>query len=271
MGGELLFVLLALTPIAVGAGLIGGDASLTGETDEFGANPDRVDDLIDGEEILTDELPPLVPSPPEGADTLAGTEEDDILSGTDEDELLLGDAGDDSLSGGAGDDYLQGDDGMDSLSGEGGNDVLLGEGGSDILDGGDGNDVLAGGDGADTLQGGAGSDVLIAGEDETDLTDETPDTLDGGDGNDALYFGEGDVVTGGAGADVFAPYGNAVVSDFDPAEDVLVIRYIGEELFLLGQDVTDAGLEITVSNGTSVTLQGVENPLDPDNISFVAV
>ena len=68
-----------------------------------------------------------------------------------------------------------------------------------------GNDQLHGGDGIDTLNGGAGDDLL--------------------------FLGAGDYGNGGEGADAFALHdirsGDAVaqITDFDPAEDSLVVLY----------------------------------------------
>ncbi|SNS19154.1 calcium-binding protein [Tropicimonas sediminicola] len=77
----------------------------------------------------------------------------------------------------------------------GGNDIVGGRGGNDMLDGGDGNDTVLGGDGHDILIGGTGKDKVV-----------------GGAGNDILFAGTAygysgqvaDVLTGGAGKDLFA-------------------------------------------------------------------
>ncbi|QFS82636.1 Hemolysin, chromosomal [Roseivivax sp. THAF40] len=260
MGAELLFILLALTPVAIGAGLIATGAE-DGQ-DEFGADPARED----GAEV--EDADDLIPARPEDSLDIPGTEEDDILTGTDADELVLADAGSDSVDAGAGADYVEGDDGADSLLGGEGDDVLLGGEGDDVLEGGADDDVLAGGVGADTLSGGSGNDILLA--DDAENEDDDADVLDGGEGDDALFFGPGDSATGGEGADVFAPSGSASITDFDSAEDVLLVRYTGETApEITDQVVTSTGLEVSLSNGSVITLAGVTEPLDVASIAFL--
>lgn len=133
---------------------------------------------------------------------------------------MAGCEGDDSGFGGAGN---------DSVLGGTGEDVLEGQAGDDLVDGGSGNDVLNGGGGADDLEGGAGNDTLsggLAAEADTEV-----DFLNGGYGDDHLRLGAGDFGNGGQGADTFALQdfapGQTVVqiTDFDPAEDQLVVMY----------------------------------------------
>ncbi|MCA0994881.1 calcium-binding protein [Alloyangia pacifica] len=104
--------------------------------------------------------------------------------------LLLGSEGDDALEGGAGDDTLDGGSGNDSLDGRAGDDLLIG---------GEGNDQIVGTQGSDTAQGGAGTDILLFLDDALGA----PDVLDGGAGIDVLWGDDGDVMTGGANADLF--------------------------------------------------------------------
>ena len=115
-----------------------------------------------------------------------------------------------AIEGTEGDDYLVGTPENDIIRGLVGNDDLLGLAGDDLLEGGDGNDNLWGHEGADVL--------------------------DGGDGNDLLGGGEGnDILTGGAGADTFhferyieqPDIGDDVITDFDPAEDLIDLSAIG--------------------------------------------
>ncbi len=145
----------------------------------------------------------------------------------------------DSLQGTAGEDTLYGLVGNDSLFGREGHDRLYGGIGNDLLDGGTGNDFLFGGLGSDTLLGGAGRDYL-----------------NGGQGHDTL--------TGGAGADRFAfSYlgGNDVVTDFDAAEDVLVLEYGAQINRVQYRDVNHDGQIDTVLHllGGQVTLLGISD------------
>lgn len=176
----------------------------------------------------------------EGQDQLYGGEGQDVLAGGDGDDGLWGDAGGDALTGDAGDDLVagcegddsaRGDQGDDSVIGGTGDDSLAGQSGDDLVDGGTGRDALFGGDGADELEGGAGNDTLWGDGDGDGGPDAEPDFLNGGRGGDALHLGAGDYGNGGQGADAFtlqdfAP-GKPVVqiTDFDPAEDQLVVIY----------------------------------------------
>ena len=163
-----------------------------------------------------------------GRDTLGGGAGDDLLSGNANRDLLVGDSGNDILLGGRGEDYLLGGTGDDTLMGDGHLSFnALTPGGSpfvplpfpvgfflrdpsndrayprvpdntlsnasifqprdigynDLLEGGDGNDQLYGGLGADTLNGGRGQDYLDPGP--------------------RGFRDNRDIMTGGAGGDVF--------------------------------------------------------------------
>ena len=100
----------------------------------------------------------------------------------------------------------------------------------------------------------------------------TNDTIDGGKGNDFLYgYGGDDTLTGGAGADVFVfavGGGHDVVTDYTPAEDILVLDYGTRiDTYYAGtfttSSVTDtasdasAGLTFNINDNDSITLLGV--------------
>ncbi len=122
-----------------------------------------------------------------------------------------------------------------------GDDHIIGNSGADNLRSFDGSDLLEGGGGNDTLFGNGGR-VQTFGEDDEPLQNlvilET-DTLLGGAGDDDLWAWNGGVMTGGEGSDVFltrVTFGNpvvqaqlspALITDFDPAEDVLVVGPVG--------------------------------------------
>lgn len=164
-----------------------------------------------------------------GNDTLTGENGDDTLIAGEGNDALLGGAGNDSLAGQAGDDLLHGDAGDDSLMGGEGADTLNGGDGADWLAGGSDQDLLQGGAGQDTLDGGAGHDTIWG--QSPDMPDTEVDFLNGGTGDDVLMISRGDIAMGGDGSDSFqlidiAPDGPvAQISDFNPAEDDLIIYY----------------------------------------------
>lgn len=96
------------------------------------------------------------------------------------------------------------------------------------------------------------------------------DTIDGGRGNDFIY-GEGgnDVLTGGAGADVFVLSvggGHDMVTDFNPAEDTLVLDFGGHSQTYYPGSFSSSGVSALDSSGDlvlslneadSITLVGV--------------
>jgi Ca2+-binding RTX toxin-like protein len=89
------------------------------------------------------------------------------------------------------DNILNGTQGNDKIYALGGNDIVYGNAGNDIIDGGNGNDKLYGGDGNDKIFGGCGNDII----DGVKSNSLTPSS----------NFGKGeiDILTGGAGKDLF--------------------------------------------------------------------
>jgi Ca2+-binding RTX toxin-like protein len=164
-------------------------------------------------------------------------------------DWLIGDGGDNFLQGGLAGDVLYGRDGDDYLDGGAGDDTLQGDGGDDVLAGGDGDDILRGVSGNDGLHGGAGDDHLY-----------------GGDGDDLLIGGAGfDEMNGGAGADTFVFYGNAlegldIITDFDPAEDILrLVGVSGPDDWQNASVHTNLDGDVVITfPGSAVTLQGTD-------------
>ncbi len=189
------------------------------------------------------------------------------LTGWRGDDDLFGAAGDDVIDGFGGADFIDGGAGDDILMGDAGNDILLGGDGDDTLHGGEGQDILDGGDGDDDLRGNtnigieqlypAWSSAYVTYDGEVsdsyfemlDLleskafeeADFSSDILYGGAGEDMLVAGIGDVMTGGDGSDDFilGPWladaseadlsaEPALITDFDPEEDSLVIVHDAE-------------------------------------------
>lgn len=107
---------------------------------------------------------------------------------------------------------------MANIIGENTDDSLVGGAEDDNINGSNGNDTLSGMDGNDTLIGGEGTDALL-----------------GGAGNDTLYIGSNDLLTGGAGRDLFIPnlvqnyygYGESRITDFTPGEDRIDLSALG--------------------------------------------
>ena len=155
-----------------------------------------------------------------GKDMVTGGDGDDLIYGGLSTDTLQGNTGRDTLYGGFGNDSIEGGKEDDFLSGGDDHDTLHGDLGNDLVMGGEGNDILHGGQGADTLEGDAGNDLLHG--------DEGSDTFLGGDGDDTLTSGHdqlnesGDVLTGGAGKDLFhlAGFGKKRITDYS-AEDTI--------------------------------------------------
>lgn len=116
----------------------------------------------------------------------------------------------------------------DTLSGTAGNDVIFGEDGADTIDGGDGEDALFSGSGLiynSAAYNHSPGTLSKVGSDG--------DVLNGGSGDDDLWIGPATTAMGGAGADTFYAFANvyetdtpgAVITDFDPIEDRLLIDF----------------------------------------------
>ena len=126
-----------------------------------------------------------------------------------------------------------GSEGDDNITGNAGDNQIAGGGGSDVLSGGSGNDTLIG----------QGGDIVSFGDTDTpviDITSVETDTLLGGAGDDDLISTNGNVLTGGDGSDVFIvrdtlgsddaddQFPPTVITDFDPAQDVVVLGQVGQ-------------------------------------------
>jgi Ca2+-binding RTX toxin-like protein len=214
-------------------------------------------------------------------------------------------------NGGDGDDTITAIGLGGSVDGGGGDDVIEVQGTLDAVNGGNGDDTITASaadyGGGSPLNGGAGNDVLSTSD---DAGFSYRAELDGGAGDDTLTSAlittspEGfDALTGGAGADVFqvsfsgentAPSGGALlgtlleVTDFEPAEDSLVLEIRGFPVFAaqidagnqISFDVAEAEdgsgslLNFTIANANAngpitgtILLSGVTG-IAPDDVDF---
>jgi len=226
-----------------------------------------------------------------GHDLLGGRDGEDTLFGDFGDDYLIGGDGNDRLDGGADHDTLYGENGDDTLIGALGNDVIYagagddwvqGGSGADDLFGGEGADSIYGGDGADSIEGGLGDDALFGGAGNDELfgdfgndtlwgnmpgaTDTDIDFLNGGAGDDVLMLGAGDYGHGGEGADQFiiTDYGSGTVqiTDFDQAEDFLIIAYSGAEPVLSVAAQADGSFAVLLDGVVAAVLNTAVQPSD---------
>jgi hypothetical protein len=154
---------------------------------------------------------------------------------------------------------LNGTNAIDRFIGNSGADRMFSYGGSDLLEGGGGNDTLFG-DGARIDSFGINNEPV-----QNIVILET-DTLLGGAGEDDLIAYDGGVMTGGPGSDVFLTRLNvadpalqaqippALITDFNPAEDVLVLGPVA------GVFPTPADIQVrllTDGSGAEVLVRGI--------------
>ncbi|WP_417600917.1 calcium-binding protein [Pararhodobacter oceanensis] len=230
--------------------VLGNDAESNWYEEEFLSTDTPLPPPVDSVAVVAGDGPPTAGGA--GDDTIIGGGADDWIDGLDGDDSLIGGGGNDTLIGGTGSDILFGGAGGDDLSAGAGGGILAGEAGddrltggaeADLLFGGTGDDTLSGGWGNDMLAGGTGADLLMGGAGDDTLLGYTPDAegadidgadfLNAGEGDDFLVLGSGDIASGGGGggADTFVlgcwidPEAPVQISDFDPAEDSLVVAY----------------------------------------------
>lgn len=192
----------------------------------------------------------------QGADTIHGSDGGDVIGGGLGDDLVNAAAGDDLVyAGKTGRDTLEGGDGNDTLYGGTENDLIKGQAGHDLLFGGAGDDVIEGGVGNDNLFNGSGDD-----------------TVSGSAGSDSLWGGAGnDILSGGPGPDTFAfseTSGHDKVTDFELDSDILILSAAGIIDFAAAASETEEGLLITLSDASSVLLEGLTLE-DLDQISVL--
>ncbi|MEM6758333.1 MAG: hypothetical protein AAF601_02535 [Pseudomonadota bacterium] len=214
--------------------------------------------------------------------------------------------GDDTVFAGAGSDLVNAGSGDDRVFGQGDPDLVFGGEGDDFIRGGSDGDLLTGDAGEDTIFGDVGDDLIAGADifdsaalfdaldgatrvpnisDFIDITLETgeADTLDGGLDNDSIIAGSNDEVITGTGADRvdigdwIIPNEPAVITDFDPAEDVIFYSYTGATppnvFFGEDADTGDLTVEVAISdqeNAVVALLTGVDFfDVGPNNLFLV--
>ncbi len=162
--------------------------------------------------------------------------------------------GDQTLTGTAFDDTLFGGLGEDSIFGDAGHDWIVGDDGSDTIDGDAGRDTVYAGDGNDLIRVEGSYNEIIAGT-----------------GDDILWTTGGGVMTGGDGEDYFlSGSGHMVITDFDPAEDTIVVPFDADGDYTIAAD-PESGDTLLLSNGTVIVqVAGIaEGTLDLPDIAFL--
>lgn len=154
------------------------------------------------------------------------------------------------ITGTPGDDLIAGTPEPDRIVALEGHDDVQGRGGDDVMDGGPGDDELFAGPGNDRVDGGPGDDYL-----------------DGREGDDTL--------TGGPGRDLFAYWarnydqpvdnGADVITDFDGAEDVIVLDKFPRAEVAVRVEGGDTVIDLP--GPARITLRGVTR-LDGDDLVF---
>lgn len=145
----------------------------------------------------------------EGNDTLSSVED---VYGSRFADTITGDNGSNILVGGQGWDHMRGSQGRDTLFGDAGDDFLYGENGNDRIYGGDGNDLIDGG-------------TEKVGDNDQDTFDD--DVLTGNSGADVFSFSAATYTLPWylIGPEYYTRSGHDTITDFDPAEDRISLRF----------------------------------------------
>ena len=286
MVGLLLLFGLGMSVALIADGSDDGDGD-GGENEVAGIDAETAAELVDEEQLaeirtnllesleimeLEDDLSDDVELPSDDAlGEEEGTPGDDLIRTLPTTTVTFGYEGNDTIIGN--DETYEnifGDEGDDQIFGEAGTDLLLGGTGDDLIAGGPGDDEILGQEGTDTIFGGPGNDLLFdAGVVSTDQNQ--PDVglegVSGGEGNDQVRIEDGvNVVSLGAGSDALAvanpdndseDHPIALVTDFDPAEDVLVLGVHSSDPDLISENTEIIGyslFEIETSLGPATAV-----------------
>ncbi len=160
-----------------------------------------------------------------GNDTIVGAlnQSNNITSNAGNDSVTGGNASD-VISAGAGNDVVNGLNGNDTITTAEGNDTVNLGAGNNVVDTGTGNDSVNDGNGNSNITTGEGADVVNLGQgNDTVLLGAGADTVNAGDN-----LTEGDVITGGADADLLniASTANAAASQLNDLDNVTQVERI---------------------------------------------
>ncbi len=199
---------------------------------------------------------------------IEGTDGPDFIgipAGVDDADAAFGGGGDDVLMGNEFYNPMFGEDGDDVIFGGGEGDYLFGEAGDDTVSGGEGGDLVIGGTGSDVLYGGAGDDnIYDNGDGRIDAAES--DVIVAGDGNDGIVIEDGiNLVSLGEGLDHVTIHTTsdddpgAVITDFDPDEDSLLLGVHAEDFDLPegtnSQELTFVLREVETELGTGTLVE----------------
>lgn len=145
------------------------------------------------------------------------------------------------------------------LDGTAFNDVIHAGFGDDVINGLGGDDRLIGDDGSDTIDGDAGRDTIYAG-DGNDLVrvEGSVNEIIAGAGDDILWTTGGAIMTGGEGEDYFlAGSERTLVTDFNPAEDTIVLPFASDGTYTMGADPETGETQVLRDGTVILQLSGV--------------
>ncbi|MGH1578849.1 calcium-binding protein [Planktotalea sp.] len=149
--------------------------------------------------------------------------------------------------------------GAQTLTGTQFDDTLFGGLANDSIFANAGDDWIAGDDGSDTIDGDAGVDTIYAG-DGNDLVrvEGSVNEIFAGTGEDILWTTGGAIMTGGEGGDYFLAGSDlTLVTDFDPAEDTIVVPFVTDGTYTLGADPETSDTQLLLDGDVIMQLSGV--------------
>ncbi len=212
-----------------------------------------------------DAIAALTPPLPVGQ-TVTGSDNGDLIDSAHpgENGMAPGE-GADTITAGTGDDVIYSSGGDDIIDANDGNDVIYSEGGDDVISAGRGDDTVYGGAGSDTIWAVRGDDVISSGDGD-DVIDAGYDnsTIDAGADNDQITAnltrgGYHRITTGDGHDQVYLEtgsdekYGRATITDFNAAEDTIIIDGVELSSYLPG--ALSSNPSAVLADGNSTVIQ----------------